>query len=356
VSTQDVSDTIETAVGGRPATSITEGERSFDLTLRFPVRLRRDEQSILKIPVEVNNQVAAGPPSRSVTLFTGPSTGPNATGTGVLPPALGGSIWSAASLPNQVPHRPLRDLVTASSVKDGIPQFLRPGASTIYREQGRRLIAIKFGVRGRDLASTVADAQDRVAPLIPAGYHTEWSGEFEGMRKAEGRLARVFGVSLVVILVLLYVAFHSVLDAGVVLANVIAMGLGGVWALKLVGLNFNISAGVGFISILGVAVMNGMLFVSAYNRLRAHGVELHDSLVQGTGQMVRPVTMTALAAILGLLPAAFSTKIGSQSQQPLAVVVVGGMLSTLLLMNLVPVFYSFYGKRQPPAGAGSLSH
>jgi cobalt-zinc-cadmium resistance protein CzcA len=157
-------------------------------------------------------------------------------------------------------------------------------------------------------------------------------------------------------LLLLYVSFHSVLDAAVVCANVVAMGLGGVWALKIAGLNFNISAAVGFISILGVAVMNGMLFVSAFNRLRARGMSLEATLVQGTGQVIRPVTMTALAAILGLLPAALSTKIGSQSQQPLAVVVVGGMLSTLLLMNLVPVIYSFYGKRQPPEGAGDLAH
>src|SRR5262249_14613467 len=118
----------------------------------------------------------------------------------------------------------------------------------------------------------------------------------------------------------------------------------------------NISAGVGFISILGVAVMNGMLFVSAYNRLRARGLDLENALVQGTGQVVRPVTMTALAAILGLLPAAVSTRVGSQPQHATAGVVVGGMLATLLLMNLVPVFYSFYGHRQPPAVAGGLSH
>jgi cobalt-zinc-cadmium resistance protein CzcA len=355
-STADVADTIETAVGGRPATTIIEGERSFDLTVRWPAVLRRDEQAILNIPVAVANQVAAGPATRPATPFSGPSTGPSSTGTSLVAPAISGSIWTNPSLPNQVSVRPLRDLVTAPTSADGTSQFLRPGASTIYREQGQRLIAIKFGVRGRDLASTVAEAQERVAPLIPPGYRTEWSGEFEGMRKAEQRLARVFAVSLVVILVLLYVAFHSVLDATVVLANVIAMGLGGVWALKLAGLNFNISAGVGFISILGVAVMNGMLFVSAYNRLRSRGTELTEALMVGTGQVIRPVTMTALAAILGLLPAAFSTKIGSQSQQPLAVVVVGGMLSTLLLMNLVPVLYSFYGQRQPPAGAGGMGH
>jgi len=105
-----------------------------------------------------------------------------------------------------------------------------------------------------------------------------------------------------------------------------------------------------------VAVMNGLLFVSALNRYRAHGVGLDDTLIKGTSQLVRPVTMTALAAILGLLPAAFSTAIGSQSQRPLAVVVVGGMLSTLLVMNLVPLLYSLYGDRNPPAGAGAVGH
>src|SRR5205814_4562463 len=171
--------------------------------------------------------------------------------------------------------------------------------------QGRRFIAVKFSVNRekRDLASTVAEAHEKVQPLIPAGYRTEWSGEFEGMRRAESRLAKVFAVSMVLIVLMLYMAFRSALDAAVVLANVIAMGVGGVWALKLAGLNFNISAAVGFISILGVAVMNGMLFVSAFNRHRASGVPLSAALVAGTDQVIRPVTMTALAAILGLLPA-----------------------------------------------------
>src|SRR4029077_9954827 len=125
-------------------------------------------------------------------------------------------------------------------------------------------------------------------------YRAEWSGEFQEMEDAEQRLAKVFGISLVLIVLFLYMAFRSVLDAVVVFANVVAMGVGGVWALKLVGLNFNISAAVGFISILGVAVMNGLLFVSAFNRLRARGVSLEDTVVLGTRQMVRPIAMTAL--------------------------------------------------------------
>ena len=351
----DVANVIETAIGGNGVTTVTEGERSFDLILRWPARLRRDEQTILNIPVDVtNNTVTAGgasPAGASQTAGPGASGGPSVFGSALAMPAMTGSTQNAPTLPTAVPRRRLGDLITPA---DG--QYLKPGAATIYREQGQRMIAVKFGVRGRDLASTVAEAQAKVAPLIPPGYRTEWSGEFQGMQRAESRLARVFAVSLAVILVMLYMAFGSVLDAAVVFANVLAMGIGGVWALKLAGLNFNISAAVGFISILGVAVMNGLLFVSAFNHLRATGVELKDALLAGTGQVIRPVTMTALAAILGLLPAAFSTKIGSQAQQPLAIVVVGGMLSTLFLMNLVPVLYSFYGKRTPPEGSASMGH
>jgi cobalt-zinc-cadmium resistance protein CzcA len=235
-------------------------------------------------------------------------------------------------------------------------QFIRPGASTIYREQGQRLIAVKFSVRGRDLAGAVAEAQEKTRPLIQAPYRTEWSGEFEEMEHAEKRMLLVVSLSLVLIVLLLYLAFLSLLDAVVVLSNVLAMSLGGIWALVLTGTNFNVSAAVGFISILGVAVMNGLLMVSAFNQLRHKGVALRPAILTGVEKLVRPVTMTALAAIFGLLPAALSTRIGSQSQRPLAIVVVGGMLMTLVLMNLVPVLYSFYGKRQPVAGAGDMTH
>src|SRR5207237_736308 len=170
------------------------------------------------------------------------------------------------------------------------------------------------------------------------------------------RMVRMFAVSMVLIVLFLYLAFRNFLDTFVVLANVLAMVVGGVWALKLAGLNFNISAAVGFISVLGVAVMNGLLFVSAFNGLRARGVGLREALVEGTRRLVRPVVMTALAAILGLVPAALSTKMGSESQKPLAVVVVGGMLFTLFALVLVPVLYSFYGDRTPPEETEDLAH
>jgi cobalt-zinc-cadmium resistance protein CzcA len=273
-------------------------------------------------------------------------------------PALSGrSGQDAESSLGQVPRRRLRDLV--SPVDDaGRPDpngsFVRTGASTINREQGQRLIAVKFGVRVRDLASTVAEAQEKTAPLLKPPYRTTWSGEFQQMQEAEKRMLRVVFLSLFLILIMLYLAFYSLLDALLVYANVITMSLGGIWALILTGLNFNISAAVGFISILGVAVMNGLLMVSAFNHLRYQKVPLREAIVQGTEKLVRPITMTALAAILGLLPAAFSTQIGSQSQRPLAIVVVGGMLSTLIFFNLVPFLYSFYGQREPLVGVGHV--
>jgi cobalt-zinc-cadmium resistance protein CzcA len=354
VNTSDVMNTINTAVGGRPFSQMMEGEKLYDITLRSPQPLRKDLQAMLDIPVDVtNHQVAA---SGAAALPGGPNaapaTGLSSTGTSQPPPALSGNPTNAPAVTGTVPRRPLREFVMPAPGGS----FVRPGASTIYREQGNRFIAVKFGVRGRDLAGTVAEAQEKVAPLIQPPYRTEWSGEFQEMEEAEHRILVWFGLSQALIAVLLYLAFQSVLDALVVYSNVVAMSLGGVWALWLTGLNFNISAAVGFISILGVAVMNGLLFVSSFNRLRAHGRDLRDALLEGTGQLVRPVTMTALAAILGLLPAAFSTGIGSQSQRPLAIVVVGGMLATLLLMNLVPVLYSLYGSRTPPAGAGGVGH
>jgi cobalt-zinc-cadmium resistance protein CzcA len=360
VSAADLQMVIQSAVGGKAATQIQEGGKTFDLIVRWPLRLRADEQSILTIPVPVSNTVTAGnQATSSATPVSGGGLGLSPTGTTMPPPAISGNQFNPVALSSNTPTRRLADFVTPRNAKgqpDSNGSFLRPGASTIYREQGQRLIAIKFEVRDRDLASTVAEAKSKIDPMVTMPYRAEWSGEFKQMEAAEKRMAGMFAVSMVLIAVMLYLAFHSMLDALVVFANVLAMGIGGVWALKIVGLNFNISAAVGFISILGVAVMNGLLFVSAFNGLRAKGVELMEAISTGTRQLVRPVVMTALAAILGLLPAAMSTKMGSESQRPLAVVVVGGMLFTILCLNLVPVFYSFYGRRIPAAGAGDMAH
>jgi cobalt-zinc-cadmium resistance protein CzcA len=359
VSAADVQAYVGAAVGGKAATQIQEGEKQFDLTVRFPLRLRADEAAILALPVPVGNAVAGGPPVSPGSPFGGAAVGTSPSGSAVPPPSATGSAFNAAPVWTSTPTRRLGDLVTPLN-DQGLPDpggsFLKPGASTVYREQGQRFIAIKFEVRGRDLAGAVADARAAVDPLLKPPYRAEWSGEFKQMEQAEARMAKMFLLSLLVIALLLYLAFRSFLDAAVVFANVLAMAIGGVWALKLAGLNFNISAAVGFISVLGVAVMNGLLFVSAFNGMRAKGIPLSAALARGTKQLVRPVVMTALAAILGLLPAAFSTKMGSESQRPLAVVVVGGMLFTILALVLVPLLYSFYGDRTPSEGAGDLAH
>jgi heavy metal efflux system protein len=361
VSAADVQAVIGCAVGGKATTQIQEGEKIFDLTVRWPLQLRADETAIRSIPVPVGGNVVlpGGPVASPGSVFGGSAVALATSGLSASLPSPTGNIFNAAPYWTTTPTRKLEDLVTPLDARgqfDPAGSFLRPGASTIYREQGQRLIAIKFEVRGRDLAGTVGDAQAAVAPLVKIPYRTEWSGEFKQMEEAESRMAKMFGVSMVVIALLLYLAFHSLLDAGVVFANVLAMGVGGVWALKLAGLNFNISAAVGFISILGVAVMNGLILVSSFNRLRTDGVPLEEALRVGLKYRVRPLMMTTLTAILGLLPAALSTKIGAQSQRPLAIVVVGGMLFTIFALVIVPVLYSFYGERTPPEGAGEMGH
>ena len=361
VSAADVQTVIQSAVGGKAVTTMIEGEKGFDITVRWPESLRADEQAILNIPVPVGNSVAStAPGSVASGSFANGTTGiVSPTGTSQSAPSGTGSSLNGPSVSLGIPYRRLADFITPLNLQghlDPAGSYLRPGASTIYREQGQRFIAIKFEIRGRDLAGGVAEARSKVEPLIRAPYVAEWSGEFQQMEQAERRMAHMFALSMVLICLMLYLAFRSFLDAGVVLANVVAMGIGGVWALKYAGLYFNISAAVGFISILGVAVMNGLLLVSTFNGLRAKGMNLSEALQKGTGKLVRPIVMTALAAMLGLLPAAISTKMGSESQKPLAVVVVGGMLATICFLNLVPVLYSFYGQRTPPAGAGDLSH
>jgi len=219
------------------------------------------------------------------------------------------------------------------------------------------LIAIKFSVRGRDLGSTVDEAKERTKELFKIPYRAVWSGEFEQMEEANGRLMWIIPLSLTLIFILLYSAFRSILDTIVIFSNVFDVAVGGIWSLYLTGTNFSIAAAVGFVSLFGIAIMEGLLLISYFNALRAQGLCLHDSIIQGSLKRVRPVMITAMTAILGLLPAAVSTKIGSQTAQPLAIVVVGGMTVTLFLDRyLMPVLYSFYGDREPPAGGGGMAH
>jgi cobalt-zinc-cadmium resistance protein CzcA len=361
VNVSDVQNVLQTAVGGKAFTQMIEGEKTFDIALRLPEKYRSNKSAILDIPVEVTNNVTGGGPSSvGSTPMTGSSTGLSPLGTSQSMPSLTGNMFNGTlnNLSNS-PRRRVGDLVTPLG-PDGRPDpngdFVRSGASTIHREQGNRLIAVKFGVRGRDLASAVKEAQEATADLFKAPYRAEWSGEFQEMQEAQIRLIAAIALSMALITMLLYMAFRSLMDAIVVLSNVVAVLMGGVWALLITGNNFNISAGVGFISVVGVAMMNGLLLVSSFNHNRADGMPLHEAILKGVEKRIRPLTMTVLTAVFGLLPAALSTRIGSQTQRPLAIVVIGGMLVTLLLTNVIPVLYSFYGHRDPPAGATGLGH
>jgi cobalt-zinc-cadmium resistance protein CzcA len=363
VTVDDVDDFVEIAVGGKPFSKMIEGEKRFDITLRWPAELRSNVQAILNIPVDVSNNEITGSeaPSIGETAVSSASRGLSTSGTSEQMPSLTGSLFGGTFNDfDKAPRRRLRDLVTPLNDRgelDPKGRFVRSGASTIAREQGNRLIAIKFSVRGRDLAGAVAEAQEKTAELFKSPYRAEWSGEFQEMQEAEHRLMYIIPVSLAMIYILLYLAFRSLLDAALVFSNVVALSLGGIWALLLTGTNFSISAAVGFISIFGVAVMDGLLLISYFNQMRYHGLPLREAIMQGAEKRVRPVMMTALTAIFGLLPAALSTRIGAQTQRPLAIVVVGGMISTLFLTRyLMPVLYSFYGHRSPSAEAGQMAH
>jgi cobalt-zinc-cadmium resistance protein CzcA len=366
VSAADVNNLIQSAVGGKALTSMIEGEKLFDVALRWPQWQRSSETSILDMQVDItNNQVIPAP---------GPGFTPSPVGTGVTPPSTVGSLVNTANPITNTPRLRLRELVSPVG-RNGAPDpngsFERAGASTIYREQGKRMIAVKFNVRERDLGSTVADAKEKTKDLFHAPYRAVWAGEFNEMEKAQKRLLLVIPLSLGLIFILLYLAFRSLLDAVVVFSNVIALSIGGLWALLLTGTNFSIAAAVGFVSLFGVAIMDGLLLISSFNAFRAQGIPLEEAILKGAANRVRAVMMTALTAILGLLPAALALRpawdssgglawvepIGSQTQRPLAIVVVGGMITTLFLTRyLMPVLYSFYGNRQPQADTGGLAH
>jgi cobalt-zinc-cadmium resistance protein CzcA len=277
----DVNAVVQTAVGGSPVTQVLEGDRRFDLTVRFKPELRQSPEAIRAL------------------LLTTPDG-------------------------SRVPLGQVADV------------GFREGAFMIYRESGRRYIPVKFSVRGRDLATTMKDLQDRIQQKVhlPAGYSYEWAGEFDSLRKEQRRLSLVIPVSLSVILVLLFIQFHSWSDALVVLAILPFAATGGVWVLLLTGTAFSISAAVGFTSLTGVATLGAVVFLAGVRRAQREAGNA-QGLVAGSLQQMRPVLMACLAAGLGLLPAALSNRIGAQAQQPLARVVVGGMLTTALAILFV---------------------
>ncbi|HEY6270624.1 MAG TPA: efflux RND transporter permease subunit, partial [Terriglobales bacterium] len=277
----DVNAVVQTAVGGSPVTQVLEGDRRFDLTVRFRPDFRQSPEAI-----------------RALLLST-----PDG---------------------NRVPLGQVADV------------GFREGAFMIYRERGRRYIPVKFSVRGRDLATTMQDLQQRLKEQIhlPEGYTYEWAGEFDSLRKEQRRLLLVIPVSLAIILILLFIQFHSWRDALAVLAVLPFAATGGVWALLLTGTPFSISAAVGFTSLTGVATLGSVVFLAGVRRAQREAGNA-QGLVSGSLQQMRPVLMACMAAGLGLLPAALSNRIGAQAQQPLARVVVGGMLTTTLSILFV---------------------
>ena len=305
VNVDDVETVVQVAVGGRAFSQMVEGEKLYDIVLRLPSASRDDPTDIARIPIDV--------------------------------------LGKDGNAGVRVPLSALAEIEAHKS-----------GASYIYRENNRRYIPIKFSVKGRDLASAIEEARNRVEQprdgkrVLPEGYEIEWSGEFAQMQKANASLLITVPISFLMILLLLYTMFNSLKDALIVMAGVAMAAMGGVWALHLTHTTFSISAAVGFISIFGVVVQNGVLLVSDYNRLIASNLSVQETVFQGSVRLVRPVVMIALTAILGLLPAALATSIGSQAQRPLAIVVVGGMTAALILPQiLIPILYSYFpGKPQ----------
>jgi heavy metal efflux system protein len=288
LNTGDVNTVVQAAIGGTNATTVLEGDRSFALAVRLDPKYRSSIDAIRGI--KVGYQTPAGT---------------NA-------------------------YVPLSELADIS---------LDTGASFIYRERSQRYIPIKFSVRGRDLGGTVAEAQDRVAKAIklPNGYQILWAGEFDDLQNAKQRLIIVVPITLLLILVLLYGLFNSLRDSLLAVAGIpFAIG-GGLIALYFADLDFSVSAAIGFISLFGVAVMDGILNITYFRELRIQGMDVAEAVFRGAEQRMRPMLMTALSAGVGLFPAAISHGIGSQVQRPLATVVVGGMfIGPLLLLIVAP--------------------
>jgi cobalt-zinc-cadmium resistance protein CzcA len=290
----DVENLVQNAIGGNAATQVLEGERVFDLAVRLPEDARASPHDISRLLIDA-------PDGSRVPL----------------------------------------NLVADVKLDNG-PFF-------IYRESGRRYIAVKFGVRGRDLGGAVAEAQQRVAANVklPRGYQIHWDGQFNEMKVAQRKLLVIIPAALVAIFLLLALAFRGIGDAALVLINVPYAAIGGVAALYLAGEDLSISAGIGFLSLFGIAIQNLVILVTSIRELAQEPeTSLRDAVIEGATRRFRSVVMTALLAALGLAPAAFSHAIGSQAQRPLALVIFGGMLSTTLLtLLLLPVAFAKVNRR-----------
>jgi cobalt-zinc-cadmium resistance protein CzcA len=275
------------AMGGKAATQLYEGERKFDIRIRYQKSFRDTKEKVenLMIPTQDGSKIPLSEISNIKTL-TGPAF--------------------------------------------------------VYRDNNSRYIPVKFSVRGRDLGSTIKESQEKVEKAIhlPDGYHLSWNGEFENQQRASATLAKVVPVCLLGIFLILFMLFGNVKDALLTIMNVPFALIGGILALHFRGMNFSISAGIGFIALFGICIQNGVILISVFRKNLEGKMPLEEALKQGVLTRVRPVVMTALMAAIGLLPAAISTGIGSESQKPLATVVIGGLItSTILTLIILPLLY-----------------
>jgi cobalt-zinc-cadmium resistance protein CzcA len=305
LNTGDVNTVVQAAMGGTIASTVLEGDREWNLVVRYAPEYRDKIEKIRNIKVGYTT-----------------ASGANA-------------------------YIPLRELADVN---------LSTGGSWIYHETMTRFIPVKFSVRDRDLAGAVAEAQARIKKNVnlPPGYRMIWAGEFEDLQLAKERLEVVVPISLVLILFLLYCLFNSLRDTLLTLAGIPFAIAGGVLALWLTAQPFSISAAIGFVSLFGVSVMDGILMITFYNQAKLRGLQPMEAMYHAATFRMRPLLMTALSACIGLLPAAMSHGIGSQVQRPLATVVVGGMfIGPIMLLIIVPalrmVFLGHEEKRQPEA-------
>jgi len=299
INIQNVQNVVSTAIGGNAVTQVLEGEKKFDVVARLTPESRQNVDAIKDITVSTPDD-------------------------------------------QRIPLSQLAQIKVTS------------GAAFIYREGNRRFIAIKFGVRGRDIGGTVAGAQAKVARQVtlPSGYYTVWGGEFQSMQRAEARLALIVPATLLLIFFILFLMFGSVSRSLLVMLNVPLALIGGIFALYMTHFHLSVAAAVGFIALFGVVVQNGVIMVSHFDHLRSEGKSLLEAVVDGAVTRLRPILMTAILAGVGLIPAAVSTGIGSDTQKPLAIVIIGGLVSaTVLTLFVLPLIYTFFARRSRAAEA-----
>ncbi|GMU44958.1 MAG: hypothetical protein AMXMBFR52_22630 [Burkholderiales bacterium] len=311
VNVGDVQEAIATAVGGRKAGTLFEGDRRFDIIVRLPERLRDDMEAMKQLPIRLPVDTASGQ-ARAAFLQLG-------------------------------------DVATLE---------VAPGPNQISRENGKRRVVVTANVRGRDIGSFVAEAEQKMQQTVkvPAGYWTTWGGTFEQLQSAAKRLQIVVPVALLLVFMLLFAMFNNVKDGLLVFTGVPFALTGGVLALWLRDIPLSISAGVGFIALSGVAVLNGLVMISFVRSLREEGKSLNEAIREGALTRLRPVLMTALVASLGFIPMAIATGTGAEVQRPLATVVIGGILSsTALTLLVLPILYQLAHRKEEEIEAGAVS-